>query len=104
MTEKNYTLTKGTGESYFIRHPEHSYGLVIRNEHGDIVVTSDLGYCSFSWRSFGDQTVKESLIGADEEYFMRKLEINSLQWGMRKTHSKGQTAIKELFKVFQQIL
>lgn len=98
-------MEKTIAESYRIDHPKHSYGIFIINEKGDLFITSDWGYYTFSWRAFG-VSFKQFLIGMNADYLIGKLESNQRQFlgATKKINARQQEAIAALFAEFQQQL
>jgi hypothetical protein len=98
-------MEKTNATSYRIDHPQHSYGIFIITEKGDLFITSDWGYYTFSWRAFGDN-FKAFLIGLGADYLLSKLESNQRQFlGVSKKINKRQAeALIALFTEFQEQL
>ena len=106
MEETKTQINHESADSYFIRDEKHSYAQFFINGSGDLVMNSDWGYFTHSWRSFGND-FKDFIAHMDVEYMIGKFEIN-----VRMFYSKNgipQRKHKEphliaLIKIFQDIL
>src|SRR4051812_2767048 len=96
------TVIKSKSESYFIRHPQHSYAIFSISENGDLMCNSDYGQANFSWRSFGDtglENFKKFLTELDEGYWKGKMDYNFSYMGVKKMVVNNFT--KNVWPLFQ---
>lgn len=69
------TLIKSDAQTYYIRHPEHSYAIFMINDKGDLMINSDWGISCYAWRSYAG-TFKQFLIDLNESYWKQKMQYN----------------------------
>lgn len=72
--ESKYTVEKSVSETWTIRLENSDYGIFRINEAlGDFSFTSSYMNGGYIWRSIGDKTLKEFVLGLDFSYFMGKI-------------------------------
>jgi hypothetical protein len=104
-TEKKVEVTvrKDSAATYYISHPEFSYGIFCFNDKGDLFVNSDWGMYGYAWRSYGDD-FKAFLAQTNPEYVFTKFDTNS-HYSYRKGIPKHcQKPVTELLRAFINVL
>lgn len=61
-----------TAETIKVEHPESSYAIFCFNSIGDLFVSSDWGFYTYTWRAYNG-TFKEFLAQCNKEYIVGKL-------------------------------
>lgn len=97
------SVRKDSAATYYIRHPNASYGIFCFNEAGDLFLNSDWGMYGFAWRSYG-KDFREFLAQTNADYIFQKFDTNT-----RYLHSKGlpkhvQKPVTALIEAFIQAL
>lgn len=93
------TIKKDSATTYYIRHPEASYGIFCFNDKGDLFLNSDWGMYGFAWRSYGDD-FKVFLSKTNPDYIYDKFESNCMylfKKGLPKHTRKPVTKLLQAF-------
>lgn len=77
------TVKKNSAQTYYISHPDFSYGIFCFNDAGDLFLNSDWGMYGFAWRAYGAD-FKTFLARTNADYIYDKFDSNS-----RYLFSKG---------------
>jgi len=77
------TVKVDNAKTYYISHPNYSYGIFCFNSTGDLFLNSDWGMYGFAWRHYGDD-FKTFLSKTNAEYVLGKFDLNT-----RYLFSKG---------------
>lgn len=90
-------ISESATRTVTIVHSKWSYAIFCFTPEGSLFIDSDWGFYGHRWRGFGDMTFVEFLISLDQDYFIKKLEINHFQETGKKIASKRKEALGELF-------
>lgn len=86
-------------KTYYISHPEYSYGIFCFNSKGDLFLNSDWGMYGFAWRAYGED-FKKFLSNTNADYIFDKFDTNTrylFAKGLPKHVRKPVTALIESF-------
>lgn len=76
-------ITTDTAKTIQIDHPQASYGIFCYNSRGDLFLSSDWGFHSYSWRSFGAHTFESFLSQCNSDYIIGKFQVNHGYLGVK---------------------
>ena len=95
-----------TAESYTLKDDRGYWlGQVVLTSDGMFASVTDYGNFSFAWRSYGDMSFKEFLIGLGEDYFATKMACGMAYVLLNKKIDQGaERFAKMILPALQKVL